>query len=70
MVGYPKGMAQKNERNSCFWSYGAIIGRLIDAGKEYGIKHVNKRNTSKRCSLCGGIYESGRKPASYIYVLV
>jgi len=63
-IGYPKGIAQGkgNERNSNFWNYSAIITRVKQVGKEYGIKvkPVNEANTSKTCSLCGEIHENGR----------
>jgi len=63
-IGYPKGIAQDkgNERNSNFWSYLAIIKRIKNVAKEYGIKVklVDEENTSKACSLCGEIHENGR----------
>jgi transposase len=63
-IGYPKGIAQDkgNERNSNFWNYLAIIARVKQVGKEYGIKvkPVNKENTSKTCSLYGEIHENRR----------
>ena len=63
-IGYPKGIAQDkgNETNTNFWSYLAIIKRIKDVAKEYGIKVklVDEEKTSKKCSLCGEIHENGR----------
>ncbi|MEM0253518.1 MAG: transposase [Candidatus Bathyarchaeia archaeon] len=61
LVGYPKHIAQNGDKNSKVnfevvhaWTYGYLLRRLIELGKEYGIRVelVSEENTSTTCPLC------------------
>ncbi len=64
VVGYPKDIARTKGRKLTvnFWNYSYVIRRFNEVAEEYGIKvvEVDEAWTSKTCSLCGEIHESGR----------
>jgi putative transposase len=64
VVGYPKDITRNhsNKLTMNFWNYGYTIRRFKEVGEELGIRVIDvaEPNTSKSCSLCGEVHESGR----------
>jgi len=64
IIGYPKEISRNhgNKLTVNFWNYSYVIKRFEDIGEELGIRivKVDESYTSKTCSLCGEVHESGR----------
>jgi putative transposase len=64
VIGYPKGISKDhgNKLTANFWNYGYTVKRFEEVGEEQGMKivKVDEAYTSKACSLCGEVHESGR----------
>jgi putative transposase len=64
VIGYPKEI-NRNHGNKLavnFWNYSYVIKRFEEIGEELGMRvvKVDEFYTSKTCSLCGEVHESGR----------